>query len=729
MSVESNITEQQFDVNPSGDAATAETYLAQGKTDEAIATCKQILEQNPDSVSAHLTLGKALQAKGELESAMRSYSQVIYLQPNTTQAHLGLASAYAEQQQWQQALMGYQTALKLNPDLDLATVWQPLAEIYEQMGKVEKAIECWEKAIARYPEQVTPQAYLKLGNRLRNQKQFDRALSVFEQSLKQHSRHAALHYGYGKVFEQQEQWQTAIECYQNAIARHDKKPEYHFDLGNALSQMGRWIEALESYQQAIERQPDSELYYRTLGNGLQKSGHFEQAKFAYDRAIHLAPQSHLSYYGLADTLRKQRKFSEAIEAYFQAIELQPSFYLAYCYLGDIFVLQNRNEDAVAAYLNTLKFQIDQPFVWDRLGRILTQDTQSNLEAGIDRYCQLLATRSSASSLPTWQQFPESNRAEFYGQLADRLNRRGQHSGAAILYRMALILSPGDAQLTEGLNKALLKHRQIQAQIDRYRQAIPTDPQNSQLQVQLANLLANQGYIEESQTYHRRVFELVQWEQALTRNYEFTSNWLTNNLPHWQQHLQPWIEQPGVQALEIGSYQGMSTCWLLDRVLTHSSSRITCIDLYFQDEFYTNLDKARAGDRVIQLTGKSVNVLRSLPSQAYDFIYIDGSHLALDAFSDALLSWPLLKVGGLLMFDDYKFTDVNNPFEDTQIGIDSFIELFAGQIEIIYKQYQLFLTKLEEKPETEMNRIRHHFDRQFNNSLHLKNAIASYQLYR
>jgi tetratricopeptide (TPR) repeat protein len=717
------------EVNKTGDTPTAEAYLANGEIDTAIATCEQILKENPNAASAHLTLGKALQAKGELESAMRSYSQVIYLQPNITQAHLRLASAYAEQQQWQQALMGYQTALKLDPDLDVASVWQPLAEIYEQMGNPDKAIECWEKAIAHYPEQVTPQDYLKLGNRLRNKRQCERALAVFEQSLKQHSRHAALHYGCGKVYEQQEQWQAAIECYQNAIARHDKKPEYHFDLGNTLSQMGRWTEALASYEQAIERQSDNELYYRTLGNALQKLGNFEQAKFAYDRAIELAPNSHLSYHGLADTLRKQRKLTEAIAAYIQAIELQPSFSLSYCYLGDTFVLQNRDEDAIAAYLQNLNCQIDQPFVWDRLGRILTRDTQSDLEAGIERYCLMLVTRSASNTLPVWQQFPKCDRAEFYGQLADRLNRRGQHTGAVILYRMALVLAPADAKLTEGLNKALLKHIKLQAQIASYRQQIVANPQSAGVQVQLGNLLANQGYIEEAKIYHRRVFELAQWEEALAHQYEFTSNWLTNNLPNWQEHLQPWIGQPNVQALEIGSYQGMSACWLLDRVLTHPSATIACVDPYFQDEFYFNLDKTGAGDRVIKLPGKSVNVLRSLAPQTYDLIYIDGSHLAVDAFLDALLSWQLLKVGGLLMFDDYKFIDVNNPFENTQVGIDSFIELFAGQVEIVHQQYQLFLKKVAEKPEAELNRIRHHFDRQFNNSLHLKNAIASYQLYR
>ena len=38
-------------------------------------------------------------------------------------------------------------------------------------------------------------------------------------------------------------------------------------------------------------------------------------------------------------------------------------------------------------------------------------------------------------------------------------------------------------------------------------------------------------------------------------------------------------------------------------------------------------------------------------QKYDIIYIDGSHEARDVLEDAVLAYRLLKIGGLLIFDD------------------------------------------------------------------------------
>lgn len=41
---------------------------------------------------------------------------------------------------------------------------------------------------------------------------------------------------------------------------------------------------------------------------------------------------------------------------------------------------------------------------------------------------------------------------------------------------------------------------------------------------------------------------------------------------------------------------------------------------------------------------------------FDFIYVDGLHLSQDVLYDALLSFDLLKVGGILIFDDYLWFD-------------------------------------------------------------------------
>lgn len=39
---------------------------------------------------------------------------------------------------------------------------------------------------------------------------------------------------------------------------------------------------------------------------------------------------------------------------------------------------------------------------------------------------------------------------------------------------------------------------------------------------------------------------------------------------------------------------------------------------------------------------------------FDLVYIDGSHMRVDVLVDAVLAWPLLQPGGLMVFDDYEW---------------------------------------------------------------------------
>jgi hypothetical protein len=87
-------------------------------------------------------------------------------------------------------------------------------------------------------------------------------------------------------------------------------------------------------------------------------------------------------------------------------------------------------------------------------------------------------------------------------------------------------------------------------------------------------------------------------------------------------------------------------------------------------------------------------LRKLPFQSYDLIFIDGHHLPATVISDAVLSWPLLKEGGYMVFDDYFW-----PYQDdwpvnkkTCIAIDLFLQAYVDEIEMITRTHQVFIRK-------------------------------------
>jgi hypothetical protein len=80
------------------------------------------------------------------------------------------------------------------------------------------------------------------------------------------------------------------------------------------------------------------------------------------------------------------------------------------------------------------------------------------------------------------------------------------------------------------------------------------------------------------------------------------------------------------------------------------------------------------------------VLRGL-SGPFDLVYVDGSHRAADVLADAVLSWPLLKNGGIMLFDDYLWQQDPRPEHCPRLGIDSFLRWQRGWFDVLLAQYQ------------------------------------------
>jgi predicted O-methyltransferase YrrM len=120
-------------------------------------------------------------------------------------------------------------------------------------------------------------------------------------------------------------------------------------------------------------------------------------------------------------------------------------------------------------------------------------------------------------------------------------------------------------------------------------------------------------------------------------------------------------------LEIGSFEGLSACYLLWRL---RDAQLTCVDTFVGRVWHRDVpevtrrleqtfdDNGRLVDqtRVRKIVGDSRRVLLGLREEGreFDFTYVDGSHLGLDVLVDAALAWPLLAEGGTLVFDDYEW---------------------------------------------------------------------------
>lgn len=196
--------------------------------------------------------------------------------------------------------------------------------------------------------------------------------------------------------------------------------------------------------------------------------------------------------------------------------------------------------------------------------------------------------------------------------------------------------------------------------------------------------------------------------------EFTLYYFLPHVPAWTKNLAHLRGKPNLAALEIGSMEGASACWLLQNILTDPSCSLTCIDTFtlagqsnaldiydpadlgaMRTRFEENIRRTGRPQAVTVIAEPSQIALRRLPLSHYDFIYIDGSHVAVHVLQDAVLAWQSLKPGGILTFDDFEWGEEEGlaRLQRPKPAIEAFLDVFAGRYDLLEKLAQVTLRKL------------------------------------
>jgi predicted O-methyltransferase YrrM len=183
-------------------------------------------------------------------------------------------------------------------------------------------------------------------------------------------------------------------------------------------------------------------------------------------------------------------------------------------------------------------------------------------------------------------------------------------------------------------------------------------------------------------------------QRAPERFNFTTDWFCGNEKHFSKYLAHVIDTP-CRILEIGCYEGRATVWLLENIATHPHATIKCIDIAEQASFRQNILAARSPEKVRLEIGHSRNLLRLCPANAFDFVYVDGSHETVDVLEDAVLSFRLLRRGGIMGFDDFKWKDSAFPGATPKLAIKAFLSVYRRKITVLWKGYQVWIRKDED----------------------------------
>jgi predicted O-methyltransferase YrrM len=199
---------------------------------------------------------------------------------------------------------------------------------------------------------------------------------------------------------------------------------------------------------------------------------------------------------------------------------------------------------------------------------------------------------------------------------------------------------------------------------------------------------------------------------------FTTDWFSKEIPYWKAYKPMFSNKDNMHCIEIGSFEGRSTIYIAENYCNGNGSYTDALDTWegsiehsnnlkngLYERFINNLQNHIENQRVHLYKDYSSNTLIKFAQEVregirekYDFAYIDGSHVAKDVLIDAVLSWEILKINGIMIFDDYEWDhNKSNPAMHPKPAIDGFLASNNGTYTILHKAYQVHIKKIADNP--------------------------------
>jgi tetratricopeptide (TPR) repeat protein len=356
----------------------------------AVMLARDETRRNPDSPSAQVKLGEALELAGDSDAAEAAFDTAIRLDAKFAPAWYEKGLIAAQHQVWSEAADDFRRALASDRTSALAHL--ELGEMLLRSGAFEQAANELQIVLKIDPSQ--PGAHYGLGlihlqqgnfaaaeTDFRKALQYDAALRGRQQSgpslpsidarprrptgASQKKAAEPLRPGYADAIEglaevllRERQWQSAASAFQQALAKKPDSVAALAGYATAVARLGDQVRARQLFEREQQAQRAELQLRRVQGEndrGLRQwyAGDLAGAAAAFRSALALDPNYAEAHNNLGGVLWQQGNHAEASAHFEAAARLRPDFADAQNNLGNALAAAGRNDEAIVHFREAL----------------------------------------------------------------------------------------------------------------------------------------------------------------------------------------------------------------------------------------------------------------------------------------------------------------------------------------------------------------------------------------
>ena len=260
--------------------ARARAFARDGKTAEAAALYRGILERFPDNRRAKeglASLGpkgagmaraaqaaavRAMLGRGQTGEALTRLQPLLLADPGNPDLNLLAGAGFAASGRHEVALKHYLLALRLHPGLTAAAFGA--GNMLYLMGQLEDAVAAFRQVVASEPQH--DDALNNLGLALHGLGRLEEAEAVFGQSVAARPDSARSWFNLANCQRDRNLNDEAIRSYRKVLALDPTHADAANNLGNVLRDLGDQAGAIATYRDALRSRPDSAACWRNLAD-------------------------------------------------------------------------------------------------------------------------------------------------------------------------------------------------------------------------------------------------------------------------------------------------------------------------------------------------------------------------------------------------------------------------------------------------------------------------------